>query len=109
MAKAVYVNRGDIVAYTATAKAVAYHDVVAFTGGIGVAVQDIPKDTTGTVAIVGAFALPKATGEIKQGATVYYKEEDGNIVAASGAGAVPAGVSLEAATADATSVVVRIG
>lgn len=106
MAKARYINKGETVQYTAT-KAVSYHDVVAFKHCIGVAVQSIDAKDIGTVAIAGAFELPKAKGAIKAGEKVYYSAATDNITTTNSD--VPAGIALQEATSEATTVVVKLG
>lgn len=106
MATATYVGEGKTVIYKAT-KDVAYHDVVTLEGRCGVALMDIPKSSEGTVAVTGAFEIPKASGAVKLGAAVYFNVDNGTV---SGTNTdVPCGFALEAADASAPTLLVKIG
>lgn len=106
MGKAVFVNDGKTIQFKAT-KEVSYGDVVVLDGRIGIAAMTIAKGESGTVSIVGAYEFKKATGAIKPGAKVFYKEADGTITTSDSD--TPAGIALEASEANAGTVVVKIG
>lgn len=108
MAKAIFARKGNVIDYKATEN-VAYLDIIPFTSCVGVAEMDIQKGNYGTVSIAGAYKMPKATGDIKAGAAVFYDTTKNAIVAASAEKTVAAGIALEDASSDAAAVVVRIG
>ena len=107
MAKAEYIQRGDNIDYTAAAN-IAYMEVVPLSARIGVALAEIPKGETGTVAITGAFRFPAATGKIDVGAEVYWDKTQNVIVGASGASTVRAGHLIAPKAQADTTALVRI-
>lgn len=58
-----YVQRGDVVTYTAGAD-IAAGDVVVMGHTIGVALVDIANGATGSVAIEGVFTVPKVSAAV---------------------------------------------
>ena len=81
MAKASYMQKGDVIDYTNAAEsAVEYHDVLVIGSLVGVAEEPIPKDSTGSVAIVGVFSLPTDAVDITAGAPVYWDAASGKAV-----------------------------
>ena len=103
-----YWQRGETIDYTAT-KAVSNGDVVDLATRIGVAGNDIAANETGAVHVVGVFEIPKATGEITLGATVYWDKIAKSITTTSGSN-TPAGWAVAAAkNGDATVLVKLLG
>lgn len=74
MAVAKFVHEGDAIDYTPSAD-VAVGDVVVQGELVGVASRPITANTLGSLAVVGVFDLPKATGTstaITVGSNVYW-------------------------------------
>lgn len=90
--------------------AVAVGDVVQLGDLFCVADRPIAAGKLGAVAVEGAFILPKASGAISQGATVYWDATAGNVVTSAGQGGVNkrAGFAAEAAASGDSSVKVII-
>ena len=106
-----YWQRGETIDYTAT-EAVSNGDVVDLATRIGVAGNDIAANETGAVHVVGVFEIPKATGEITLGATVYWDKDAKNITTTSESNTAntPAGWAVAAAgSSDATVLVKLLG
>lgn len=81
MAKASYMQKGDVIDYTNAAEtAVEYHDVLVIGSLVGVAEEPITKGSTGSVAIVGVFNLPTDAPDITAGAPVYWDASTGKAV-----------------------------
>lgn len=107
MAKAVYVQEGNVIDYTA-GKAIGYLDVVPLTTRIGVALEDIAKGATGSVALIGVYELPAASSlTIAVGDAVYWNAVNDNVDKTDTG--VPAGIAASTKAAAGTSVRVRIG
>lgn len=107
--RAVYHSKGDTVTFKTTKKVNLGDIVKVGTALVGVATTDIAPKEEGIVAIAGAFTVPKADGKaIKQGDAVYFKEAD-KVVTTDAADAVKLGVALTAASANDTTVVVKLG
>ncbi len=97
-----YVQVGDVLDYTATS-AVARGDAVVIGSNIvGIALDDIAANATGPVAIRGVFRVTKASGDISQGAKLYW--DGGNFTTSSGSGAKFAGYAWSAAASADTTV-----
>ena len=62
---------GDMIDYTPGA-AVTAGDVVVLGSIVGVAVEDIPANTKGSLQIEGIFKVPKITGAITVGTKLYW-------------------------------------
>ena len=108
MAKAVYVQKGDNIDFTA-AEAVGYMDVVPLEDKVGVAMQDIPAGGTGTVALTGAYAFPAATGAaIKVGQKVYWDGTNG-VITGTATNNTFAGYAITAKASAGAAVTVRLG
>jgi predicted RecA/RadA family phage recombinase len=78
MATATFVQEGRAIDYTPTAN-VAAGDVVVQGDTVGVARTPIPANTPGSLAVVGVFDFPKATGAgsgIAVGVKVYWDIAD---------------------------------
>lgn len=74
MATATFIHDGDTIDFTPGTN-VAAGDVVVQNDLVGVAKRDIPTGTLGSLAVVGVFDVPKATGAgtaIASGAKVYW-------------------------------------
>jgi len=74
MATAVFVHEGDMIDYTPSSD-VSAGDVVVQNDLVGIALQDIPANTLGALAVRGVFQMPKATGAgtaIPAGSKVYW-------------------------------------
>lgn len=105
MAKASYMQKGDVIDYTnAAATAVEYHDVLVIGSFVGVAEEPIPKDSTGSVAIVGVFSLPTDASDITAGAPVYWDAASGKAVKENSGSLVCAGVAVGASSGGAVPV-----
>jgi predicted RecA/RadA family phage recombinase len=105
-----YVQRGDIIDYTPTVD-VASNQVIALGVLLGVAVSDIPANTTGALAIEEAFDLPKKAGTaIGVGQPVTWSVADGALIAGAGVAGDLAGgaVSILPAAAGDTTVRVKL-
>lgn len=66
-----YVQKGEAIDYR-PANAVAAGDVIVLGTLVGIARLDIEANTLGSLAVVGCFEAPKATGAITAGAAVYW-------------------------------------
>ena len=100
-----YVQVGDVLDYTATS-AVARGDAVVIGSNIvGIALDDIAANATGPVAIRGVFRVTKASGNISQGAKLYWNAQSGgNFTTSSDSGAKFAGYAWSAAASTDTTV-----
>jgi predicted RecA/RadA family phage recombinase len=111
MPTATYIQEGDAIDYTPGA-AVSAGDVVVQSELVGVAKQDIPANTLGSLSVAGAFDFPKATGggtAIGAGLDVYWDEGNTEATTDSAAGVNKRiGRSIGAADDDATHVRVRM-
>lgn len=104
---AVYWQKGETLDYTPE-EAVSFGSVVNLTTRIGIAAEDIPANTKGSVQMEGVFALTKAPGEsIALGAAVYYVAESDHITATQGAN-VPAGYAVQKTETEETTVLVKL-
>lgn len=108
MAKAVFVQKGENIDYTA-ASDIGYMEVVPLTSCIGVALEEIASGATGTVSLTGVYELPAAadlgTGiSINVGDAVYWNTANENID--KDATGVPAGIAVTDKTG--TSVRVKL-
>ena len=101
---AVFVQKGEAVHYTPTAN-VAAGDVVVQGDLVGVAKTPIAANVRGTLAVVGVFDFPKATGTgsgIPAGTKTYWNVA-GKLATATADGNVYLGKAIKAAAdADAT-------
>lgn len=105
MAKASYMQKGDVIDYTnAAATAVEYHEVLVIGSLVGVAEEPIPKDSTGSVAIVGVFSLPTDAVDITAGAPVYWDAASGKAVKENSGSLICAGVAVGASSGGAVPV-----
>ncbi len=67
-----FIEKGEVLNYTATTKAIASGELVIIGIIAGVAKTDIALGETGAVHITGVYSLPKALEAIIQGAKVYW-------------------------------------
>ena len=106
MAIATHIQRGNSIDYIATAD-IAYREIVPLASRIGIALEPIAKGESGTLAITEVWELPAAASlEIAVGDKVYWNTENGNITKTNTD--VPAGTAVEAKTASAITVRVKI-
>ncbi|MDY5253985.1 DUF2190 family protein [Veillonella caviae] len=102
-----FVNNGESVTVKAD-KNIAYGDLVKIGDElVGVAMMNILKGETGTVAIKGAFEVLKAKVGLKAGQSVYFKAADGNVTATDSDGP-KLGITLQEAKTEAPTVVVKL-
>lgn len=73
-----YVQEGKIVDYRPET-AVAAGEVVIQENLAGIAKLDIPANSLGSLALTGVFSAPKAAGEIKLGALVYWNAAESKV------------------------------
>lgn len=107
MAKAVFIQQGENIDYTA-ANAVEYMEIVPLTSCIGVALEPIAAGAAGTVSLTGVYELPAAAGlAINVGDAVFWNADNGNIDK-DGKG-VPAGIAVAAKASAGASVRVKLG
>lgn len=107
MAKAVFVQKGENIDYTA-ANAIEYMEVVPLAACIGVALEAIEAGATGTVSLTGVYELPAASSlEIDAGDAVFWNTENENIDKT--ATGIPAGIAVTAKTAAGTTARVKLG
>ncbi len=103
---AAYYQRGESIDYTNETDAkIEAGDIVEFGSHIGVAGCPMEVGETGSLHMVGVFAMPKGSDEIEAGADVAYA--DGEISAA-GEGSAAIGYAVEAAAASDTTVKVKL-
>ena len=74
-----YIQKGDVLVYTATTKNIASGDLVIIGAISGVAKTDIVIGGTGSVHITGVYSLPKANEAITQGSKVYWSSANNNV------------------------------
>lgn len=110
MATATFIRNGEVAEYkNSGTSAITNGKVVSLTTRIGVAADDIAAGGTGMVNLCGVYRIPKAaTLAISQGDAVYYNATNDNIDKTA-SGGIPAGFAIAAATADDTTVLVKIG
>ncbi|MCD8204714.1 MAG: DUF2190 family protein [Coprobacillus sp.] len=109
-----YYQRGESIDYVNETDAkIEAGDIVEFGSHVGVAGCPMEPGETGSLHMVGVFAMPKGSDAIEAGADVTYA--DGEVSAASsgdgdegGSSASVIGYAVEAATADDTTVKVKL-
>lgn len=111
MAKAIYWQRGETLDFTNNATGaskIEANTIVALSGSrIGVAGTDIAVGETGSLHVTGVYEMPKTGDEaIAQGEAVYW---DGSGITNDDSNTTPAGYAAQAAAADATAILVKIG
>lgn len=99
---AVYLHDGDRIDHTPSS-AVSAGDVVALSKVFGIATSDIPKDTLGSLATRGVFALKKKASEaIATVGTLVYWDPAAGVTATAGSLKAIGYTVAAAASADAT-------
>lgn len=97
MAKASYMQKGDVIDYTNAAEtAVEYHDVLVIGSLMGIALEPITKGSTGSVSVAGVFGLPTDASDITAGMPVYWDDASGKAVKENSGSLVCAGVAFGA-------------
>lgn len=86
MAKAIYVQKGEILDFTnTTGEEIGYNDVVTLDSRIGVAKDIIPVNAVGSVAVTGTYELPAdTTAAFVVGEQLYWDETAGKVVKTAG-------------------------
>ncbi len=74
-----FIEKGEVLNYTATTKNISSGDVVIIGTISGVAKTDIAVGEMGAVHITGVYSLPKALEAITQGAKVYWNSKNNNV------------------------------
>ena len=74
----------------------------------GVAAYDAAAGEEVEVTVVGVFTLPKGSGQITEGAAVWWNATNSEIANATGLGLFPVGVAVRAAGSSETTVLVRL-
>ena len=74
-----YIQKGDVLDYTANGKDIASGDLVIIGSSAGVAKGDIENGSIGSVHIAGIYSLPKAADAITQGSKVFWSTANNNI------------------------------
>lgn len=107
MSQASYWQRGESLDYlNATTKTIEAGTVVGLVTRVGVIGCDIAPGETGTVEMTGVFEFTKTgTDAIPMGTAVYF---DGTGITATAGSATPAGYAAEAASAEASTVKVKL-
>ena len=107
--KAVKISSGDVIDYTPTAD-VAAGDVVVQGELVGIALQPIPANVLGSLAVAGVFDVAKATATVfSAGAKVYWDATNKLAVTSDGEGENKLlGKAVAAAGNGATTVRVRL-
>lgn len=111
-----YQANKDSLDYKNTTSDVIPHNTIVDLGTrICVVGKDIQPGDVGTLYCEGVFRLPKASGEIALGSTLYYDSTNDNITTAASHGSssdkvnhTPAGWAIAAATASDTIVAVKL-
>lgn len=74
-----FIEKGEVLNYTATAKDIMSGELVIIGAIAGVAKTDIAIGESGAVHIAGVYSLPKANEAITQGAKVYLSNVNHNV------------------------------
>ena len=74
-----FIEKGEVLNYTAANKPIASGDVVIIGNIVGIAKTDIAVGETGAMHITGVYSLPKAAEAITQGMKVYWNTANGNV------------------------------
>ena len=110
MAKAVFVQKGENIDYTAETD-IGYMDVVPMEKCIGVALEPIAAGKTGTVALEGVYSITAKSAAsgcaIKVGDTVFWNTTNENID--TDESGVPAGIAVADKASAGTSAKVKLG
>jgi predicted RecA/RadA family phage recombinase len=105
-----YIQKGDVLDYTAKDKDIASGDLVIIGSIAGVAKCDIENGSTGSVHITGIYSLPKSADVITQGTKVYWSNSS-NFVTTTKTDNVLIGVAANNATPrdDSVHVLLNVG
>ena len=108
MIKATSWQRGESLDYVNdTEETIEANSIIKLTGRIGVAGTDIKPNEKGSLLVEGVYEIAKTgTNAIAMGASVYF---DGEGITDTADSNTPAGFAAAAATADATTILVKIG
>ena len=102
-----YVQEGDVLDFTAGAVPVASGLMVALGKRVGIALGDIPANSTGSVAVTGVWNVPKVPGQaVAQGDLLYWDSDDSRLTTIADAAHELAGFA--AAPAGGSEATVRI-
>jgi len=74
-----FIEKGEVLNYTATTKDIASGDLVIIGSIAGVAKTDIANGSMGAVHITGIYSLAKAVDTITQGTKVYWSSVNCNV------------------------------
>lgn len=74
-----FIEKGEVLNYTATSKAIASGELVIIGAISGVAKTDIAIGETGAVHITGVYSLLKANDAITQGSKIYWNHTHRNV------------------------------
>lgn len=108
MSKATYWQRGESLDYKNNGNTVIEAGTILVIGTrLGIAGCDIAPGALGSVHVEGVYKLPKGSTALALGANVTYDATSGKVAQSGGSDAVH-GFVVEAATADADSVYVKI-
>jgi predicted RecA/RadA family phage recombinase len=104
MAKGIYSQKGNVIDFTNSTEAdIAYGDVIAVGGRIGIAAENIAKGATGSLNVTGVFEMPADdTTAFAVGDEVYWDNEGAKLTKTPGtykAGFVTAPKAQAGATA----------
>ncbi|MGL5514008.1 MAG: capsid cement protein [Sporomusa sp.] len=110
MAKAIYVQKGEIMDFINNGtETIGYDDVVELSNRIGIAKEQIEPGKVGSVSVAGVYELPADTAAaFVTGDSLYWKSADGKIVKTA-TGNIPAGWAFADKAAAGASVLVKIG
>lgn len=106
--KAVHIQNGSSLDYKNTGDSpIKTGQIVVLGSKVAVAACDIPVGGSGAVEVGQVWGVSKDSAEITLGAKVYYKVTD-DVFTATAEGNVEAGYAVEAASASATTVKVKL-
>ena len=74
-----FIEKGEVLNYTAANKPIASGDVVIIGNIAGIAKTDIAVGETGAVHINGVYSLAKSNEAITQGVKVYWSSKNNNV------------------------------
>jgi predicted RecA/RadA family phage recombinase len=105
-----YVQKGDVLDYTAGGSAVSAGGVVVIGSFVGVAPRPIPANTLGVVAVEGVHAMPKPSSgsgsqTITAGSLVYWNATSGIATTVTG---TKAGYAVAEAVTGSAAVMVKL-
>jgi predicted RecA/RadA family phage recombinase len=109
MAKAIYVQKGEINDFAnTTAAEIEYNDVVPLAHRIGIAKEIIPVGAVGSLAVTGVYELPAdTTAAFTNGETLYWDAANAKVVKTSGD--IVAGWAFADKVTAGTTALVKIG